>query len=54
MQIPNDKEGEMLKSMTLISKLKNLEKKYGRNIQKEDDEDFKFVIKELYSKLKFK
>lgn len=54
MQIPHNKEGELLQNMALLSKLKNFEKKYGRNIQKEDDEDLKFIIKELYSKFKFK
>ena len=54
MQIPHNKEGEMLQNMALFSKLRNLEKKYGRNIQKEDDEDLMFIINELYSKLKFK
>ena len=54
MQIPHNKEGEMLKNMALISKLKSFERKYGKNIQKEDDEDLKFVINELYSKLKLK
>ena len=53
-QIPYNKEGELLKNMALISKLKNLEKKYGKNLQKEDDEDLKFIIKELYSKLNIK
>ncbi len=53
-QIPYNKEGELLKNMALLSKLKNLEKKYGKNLQKEDDEDLKFIIKELYSKLNIK
>ena len=53
-QIPYNKEGELLKNMALISKLKNLEKKYGKNLQKEDDEDLKFIIKELYSKFNIK
>ena len=54
LQIPGDKEGEMLQNMALLSKLKNLEKKYGKHLQKEDDEDLKFIINELYTKFKFK
>ena len=54
MQIPKNKEGETLQNMALLSKLKNLERKYGKNIQKEDDEDLKFVINQLYSKFNFK
>ena len=54
MQIPNNKDGEILQNMTLLNKLKNLEKKYGKNIQKEDDEDLKFIINQLYAKFKLK
>ena len=54
MQIPLNKEGVILQNMALLSKLKHLEKKYGKNIQKEDDEDLKFIINQLYSKLKIK
>ena len=54
MQIPKNKDGEILQNMTLLNKLKNLEKKYGKNIQKEDDEDLKFIINQLYAKFKLK
>ena len=53
-QIPHNKEGELLKNMALLSKLKNLEKKYGKKLQKEDHEDLRFIINELYSRLKIK
>ena len=53
-QIPHNKEGELLKNMALLSRLKNLEKKYGKKLQKEDHEDLRFIINELYSRLKIK
>ena len=53
-QIQKNKEGEILQNMALISKLKNLEKKYRNSLQKEDDEDLKFIINELYNKFKLK
>ena len=53
-QIPHNKEGELLKNMALLSRLKNLEKKYGKKLQKEDHDDLRFIINELYSRLKIK
>ena len=53
-QIPHNREGELLKNMALLSRLKNLEKKYGKNLQKEDNDDLRFIINELYSRLKIK
>jgi TBC1 domain family protein 5 len=53
-QIPHNKEGELLKNMALLSRLKNLEKKYGKKLQKEDQDDLRFIISELYSRLKIK
>ena len=49
-----DKEGILLKKMSIVQKLKNIEKKYKKNLEKEDDEDLKFIINELYSGLKLK
>ena len=53
-QIPNNNEGFVLQNMAIINKLKNLEKKYGNKIQKDDDEDLKFIINQLYNKFKLK
>ena len=36
MQIPRNDEGFILQNMAIVSKLKNLEKKYGSKIQRED------------------
>ena len=54
MQIPRNDEGFILQNMAIVSKLKNLEKKYGSKIQKEDDEDLKFIIGQLYHKFNLK
>ena len=51
---PNNKEGYILQKMSIVQKLKNIEKKYEKIFQAEDDEDFKFIINELYSKFKLK
>ena len=52
--LPNNKEGLMLQKMSIVQKLKNIEKKYENLFQLEDDEDFKFIINELHSKFKLK
>jgi len=54
MQIPRNNEGFTLQNMAIVSKLKNLEKKYGSKIQREDDEDLKFIIGQLYHKFNLK
>ena len=51
---PNNKEGLILQKMSIVQKLKNIEKKYEKIIQPEDDEDLKFIINELYSKFQLK
>ncbi len=40
--------------MSIVQKLKNIEKKYEKLLQMEDDEDLKFIINELHSKFKLK
>jgi hypothetical protein len=40
--------------MSIIQKLKDIEKKYTKHFEKEDDEDLKFIINELYSCFKLK
>ena len=52
--LPNNKEGLMLQKMSIVQKLKNIEKKYEKLLQMEDDEDLKFIINELHSKFKLK
>ena len=54
MQIPRNDEVFILQNMAIVSKLKNLEKKYGSKIQREDDEDLKFIIGQLYHKFNLK
>ena len=49
-----DKEGILLKKMSIVQKLKNIEKKYKKYFEKEDDEDLKFIINKLYSGFKLK
>ena len=51
---PNNKEGIMLQKMSLLQKLKNIEKKYEKVFKSDDDEDFKFIINELYEKFQLK
>ena len=53
-KFPNNKEGILLQNMSIVQKLKNIEKKYESKFQLEDDEDFKFIIKELQSKFNLK
>ena len=52
--LPNNKEGLTLQKMSIVQKLKNIEKKYQKLFQTEDDEDLKFIINELYSKFNLK
>ena len=51
---PNNQEGLILQKISLVQKLKNIDKKYEKILEKEDDEDFKFIIKELYEKFQLK
>ena len=51
---PIDKEGLILQKMSIVQKLKNIEKKYQSVLQAEDDSDLKFIINELYSKFHLK
>ena len=51
---PNNKEGIMLQKISLLQKLKNIEKKYEKVFKSDDDEDFKFIINELYEKFQLK
>ena len=52
--IPIDKEGLILQKLSIVQKLKNIEKKYQTVLQAEDDSDLKFIINELYSKFHLK
>ena len=51
---PHNEEGLISQKMSIIQKLKDIEKKYTKHFEKEDDEDLKFIINELYSCFKLK
>ena len=51
---PNNEEGFILKKMSIVQKLKNIEKKYEKFFQTEDDLDLKFIINEINSKFQLK
>ena len=51
---PNNDEGFILKKMSIVQKLKNIEKKYEKFFQTKDDLDLKFIINEINSKFQLK